>query len=140
MPILENSQIKHCPCSKYVAIIFYFFLSFIKTNFGHGQCFIWEFLVLPFIETARLNSKMTQFWSVNYIYQVCKLKILFRTCLKFWIIFTYIDRFELLLNIFYRRSVAIVIETMPFDTFWRSRKLLFLKKILSNSSYNYLFI
>ena len=23
---------------------------------GHGQCFIWEFLLLTFIETARLNS------------------------------------------------------------------------------------
>ena len=50
---------------------------------GHGQCFIWEFLVLAFIETARLNTilleffpdrEMTQFWSVSHVCQVCKLK------------------------------------------------------------------
>ena len=33
----------------------YKFALYITTYFGHGQCFIWEFLVLTFIDTARLN-------------------------------------------------------------------------------------
>ena len=33
------------------------------------------------------DLKMTQFWSVNYICLVFKLKFLFWTCLKFWAIF-----------------------------------------------------
>ena len=56
---------------------------------------------------------MTQFWSVNYICQVCKLKLLFRTCLKFWAIFILIDSyFWPLLNIFYSWSKAVVFGTL----------------------------
>ena len=52
--------------------------------FGHEQCFISEFSVLALIETARLllleffpDPEMTQCWSVGYVCQVCKLKLLF---------------------------------------------------------------
>ena len=34
----------------------YKFVLYITTYFAHGQCFIWEFLVLEFIENARLNT------------------------------------------------------------------------------------
>ena len=44
-------------------------------------------LVLALILANFINLEMTQFWSVNYIYHVCKLKPLFRTYLKFWTIF-----------------------------------------------------
>ena len=75
---------------------------------------------------------MTQFWTVNYICQVFKLKLLFRTCLKFWTRFILIGSyFQLLLNIFYRRSTAIVFGTVFLDSFWRLWKLFFLKKIFS---------
>ena len=62
---------------------------------------------------------MTQYWSINYIYQVCELKLLFRTCLKFWAIFILIGSyFQLLLNIFYHRSTAIVFGTVFFLFFF----------------------
>ena len=50
---------------------------FIKTYFRHGQCFIWEFLVFAFIETARLNTfSCNNFsWSWNDTILFCKLYI-----------------------------------------------------------------
>ena len=61
---------------------------YMATYFGHEQCFISEFLVLEFIKTKlkteKLNTKhyfflaifpdleITQLWSVNYIFHVCK--------------------------------------------------------------------
>ena len=41
------------------------------------------------------------------------------------------------LNIFYRRSRAIVFVTVPFDTFWKLWELFFLKKTFSKSSQIY---
>ena len=88
---------------------------FIRIYFGQRQYSIWEFLVLPFIETTRLNTtplaifpdlEMTQVWSRNYICQVCKLKLLFSKCPKFWRIFILINSYlELSLNILYHRSL-----------------------------------
>ena len=111
----------------------YNLILFITTYVGHGKCFIWWFLVLAFIETARLNTTSSSnfSWSgndtslVNYVCQICKLKLLFCTCLKFWTIFILTCSYlQLLLNIFYHRSTAIVLGTVLFDTFWRSWKLL----------------
>ena len=49
---------------------------FITRYFGHGQYFIWEFLVLAFIETARLNTSSSNFsWSWNDTILVRKLHI-----------------------------------------------------------------
>ena len=54
-------------------------------NCRHGECYIWEFLVLAFIETGRLNTTSFtnffliwkwQFCPVNYICQVSKWKLL----------------------------------------------------------------
>ena len=46
---------------------------YITAYFGHGQCFIWEFLVLAFRETARLNTTFSNFsWSEIL---VCKLSM-----------------------------------------------------------------
>ena len=53
--------------------------------FRHGQCSVKGFLLLVFIGSASLNT-MTLFWSVNYIFLVYKLKFLFWTCLKLWVI------------------------------------------------------
>ena len=88
---------------------------FITIYFGQRQYSIWEFLVLAFIETTRLNTtplaifpdlEMTQVWSVNYICQVCKLKLLFSKCPKFWRIFILIGSYlQLSLNILYHRSL-----------------------------------
>ena len=56
--------------------------------FGHGQYFVWEFSVLAFIETVRLNTtsfrffpdpEMTPVWPISYVCQVCKLKLFFWT-------------------------------------------------------------
>ena len=69
------------------------------------------------------DPDMTQFWSVNYVYQVCKLKVLF------WTIFTLIGSYlQLLLNIFYHRYTATVFRTVLPDTFWRLWKLLFFEE------------
>ena len=47
------------------------------------------------------DLEMTQFWSVNYIRQVCKSKLLFSLNSKFWTIFMLIGSyFWLFLNIF----------------------------------------
>ena len=67
---------------------------------------------------------MTQFCSVNYICHVCKLKLLLWTCPKFWTILTLIgSNLQLLLNIFYHRSTAILFRTvlliMETFIFWR---------------------
>ena len=90
---------------------------YITTYFGHGQCFIGQFLVLTLIETARLNTSSFS----NYKCQVCKQKLLFW---KFWTIFLLVSSYlKLLLNIFYHRSISIVFRTVLFDTLWRWWKL-----------------
>ena len=40
---------------------------YITTYFGHGECYIWEFLVLAFIESARLSTTSFSIfsWSGN---------------------------------------------------------------------------
>ena len=50
---------------------------FIKTYFRHRQCFIWEFLVFAFIETARPKAfSCNNFsWSWNDTILFCKLYI-----------------------------------------------------------------
>ena len=63
------------------------------------------------------NQEMTQFWTVNYICNY-NYKLLFRTI--FILIASY---FQLLLNIFYCRSTAIVSGTVFFYNFWRFWKL-----------------
>ena len=72
---------------------------------------------MGFIETATLlllaifhDMEMTQFWSINNICQVCKLKLLFFKIMDN----IYIDR--LLLNIFFR-SAAIVFETVHLEIY-----------------------
>ena len=88
-----------------------------------------------------INLEMTQFWSVNYICQVCKLKLLFRTCLKFWTMFILIGSyFQLLLNIYYRRSTAILFGTVLFDTFWWSWKLLFFEENIFKVFSSYIYV
>ena len=97
------------------------------------------------------------FWSLNCTSLVCKLFI--QTILDFWAVFIseifWIKTFILdiseildniigsylliLLNIFYRRSTAILFGAVLFDTFSRLRELLSLKKIFSKSSYIYFF-
>ena len=73
-----------------------------------------------------LDLEMTQFWSVDYICEVCKLKLLFWTCPNVCAIFVFIGSYlQFLLNIFYHRSTVIVFGIDLFDTFWRSWKLLF---------------
>ena len=70
----------------------YKFGLYITTYFEYGQSFIREFLVLAFMECTGLkllllanvpDLEMKQFWSVNYICQVCKFKLLFWKCSKF---------------------------------------------------------
>ena len=41
--------------------------------FGHGQCYIWEFLVLAYTETARPNTTSLNnfYWSGNDTGLVC---------------------------------------------------------------------
>ena len=73
--------------------------------------------VLPLVISRDLE--MTQFWSVNYICLVYKLKILI------------LDISEILGNI-YERPIAIVFETVFFSSFWRLWKLVFCQKILQN--------
>ena len=86
------------------------------------------------------NLEMTWFWSVNYICQVCKLKLFFWICWKFWTISMLIGSYlQLLLNIFYLRSTVIIFGAVLFDTFWILWKLLLLKKIFSKSSYIHFF-
>ena len=54
---------------------------------------------------------MTQFWSVNYVYKVSKLKLIFWTCPKVLTIFILIISYlQLLLNIFYHWSAATYSE------------------------------
>ena len=66
---------------------------------------------------------MTQFWSVNYVCHVCKLKLLF------WTIFILIGSYlQLLLNTFYHSYTAIVFRTVLFDTLWTLWKLLYFEE------------
>ena len=57
---------------------------YLTTYFGHGQCFVWEFLILAFVECASLTTASfgnfswfgnDKFWSANYICQICKSKL-----------------------------------------------------------------
>ena len=84
---------------------------YLITYFGHRQCFIWGILVFTFLVFSVYKEfkfdhhllflvifsdlQMIQFWSVNYVCQVCKLYLLFRFS-KFWVKTAY---FQLLLNI-----------------------------------------
>ena len=104
---------------------------YVTTYFGHAQCFIWVFLVLAFTETARLsNTSFSNFsWLeilVCKLCHACKSKLLFWTCPKFGTICILIGSYlQLLLNILYHRSTAIVFGIALLNTFWRLWKLLF---------------
>ena len=107
---------------------------YIKTYFEHGQCFIWEFPVLAFTKTARLNTtflaifpdlEMTHFWSVSYICQACQYRLLFWMFWTFLLIGSYLS---LLLNIFYHKSTAVIFRTVLFNTSWRLWKFLFFEE------------
>ena len=111
---------------------------YITAFFGHGQCFTREFLVLAFIETARLNttSSCNLSWSGNDTILVCKL-YMSNLQVKTLILDMseilnniYIDRFLLVafVNIFYGRSTAFVFRTVLFDTLWRLWKLSFFEE------------
>ena len=113
--------------------------------FGHGQCFIWEFPALAFIETARLN--ITSFrilsWSGNDTVLVCKLSM-WTPWIKTLILDNiYID--SLLLVAFAKYILSQIyshfIQNGTFQYFWRLWKLLFFEKnIIEILLYFYLFI
>ena len=76
---------------------------------------------------------MAQLWSLNYISQLCKLKLLFWTCSKFWEIFVLIDSYpNILLNIFYHRSLY---SELYFLILSGDCGILFFKEKFSKSSY-----
>ena len=84
------------------------------------------------------DVEMTKIWSEKYIYQVCKLNFLFRIYPKIWAIFILIVCYlELLLNIFYHSSIAIVFKTIFWYFFGDCENLLFLTKKFSKS---YIFV
>ena len=58
-------------CKLYKSVLF------IASYFEHAKCFIWDFLVLAFIETARINTTSSRnfSWSGNDIILVWKLYI-----------------------------------------------------------------
>ena len=98
---------------------------FITTYFGHGKCFIWEFLVFAFIETARRNiTSCSNFsWSWNDTIFVCKLymsslkiKTLILEMSKFWDNL-YVDRFLLVAFVKCILSRITVFGTVLLDTF-----------------------
>ena len=120
---------------------FYKFGLFITTYYGHGQCFIWEFLVLAFIETERLNSS-NFYESANDTNLVCKLYIsslLIKTLISDMseiLDNIYIDRFLLLAFVKYILS-QIYSHCMRNCSFWYFLAILetcLLKKIFSKSS------
>ena len=66
---------------------------------------------------------LSQFGTVCYVCQVCKLKLLF------WTIFILIGSyFYLLLNTFYHSYTTIVFRIVLFDTFWGLWKFLVLSR------------
>ena len=66
---------------------------------------------------------MTQYWSVSYISQVCKLKLILDVSEILDNI--YIDRFLIVAFVKYILSQIIVFGTALFDTFWRLWKFFF---------------
>ena len=115
---------------------------YITTYFGHGQCFILKFLVLAFIETARLSTTSFSnfswsgnyiFWSVNYICQVCKLKLDLKVLDNI-----FIDRFLLVAFVKYILSQIYshcIQNCTFFDTLYRLWKLLFSKENIFKVSF-----
>ena len=75
---------------------------------------------------------MTQFWSVNYICQICKIKLLFSIYPKFYLL-------QLFLDIFYHRSAPMHSELYFWVLSGDIRNCRFLKKMFWKSSYIYLF-
>ena len=120
---------------------------YITTYFGHGQCFILKFLVLAFIETARLSTTSFSnfswsgnyiFWSVNYICQVCKLKLVLKVLDN---VFT--DRFLLVAFVKYILSqiYSHCIQDCTFLILYIDcGNFYFLRKIFSNSPSTYAFL
>ena len=111
---------------------------YITTYFGHGQCFIWGFLVLAFIETAILNTTSFRnfswsgndiFWSVNYICQVCKLKLVLKVLDN-----VFIHRFLLVAFVKYTLSqiYSHCTQNCTFFDIYRLWKLLFSKENIFN--------
>ena len=108
---------------------------YIATYFGHGQCFVWEFLALIFIEIAK--QKTTPFsnfsWSGNDTILACKLymsiriKILILSMSEIFgaMLMSIGINLYLLLKIFYHKYTAIAFGTILFDFLWRLWKLLF---------------
>ena len=117
---------------------------YITTYFGYGQCFISEFIVLAFIETARLDTTSFSnfswsgnevFWSVNYIRQVCKLKLVLKVLDN-----VFLDRFLLVAFVKYIlwQICSHCIQNCTFLILCREcGNFCSLKKIFSESSYIY---
>ena len=111
----------------YVTCKLYMSGLFIIPYFGNGQCSSWGLLVFALTKSASLlllvifhYLEMTQFWCVNYISLVYKLKYLLWTCLRFWAIF------------------MTEFGTVFFSTFWRYVETCILKESFSKS-YIYVF-
>ena len=98
---------------------------YIARYFGHGQCFICEFSVLAFKETARLNSASFRnfCWSGNDTVLVCKLCMSSLEIKTLILDNIFIDRFLLVAFVKY-----ILFRTVLFDTFCRLWKLLFFEE------------
>ena len=110
---------------------------FQKINFNSWsffRCFFWSVnfagwaLLSQHIRILLLlaifpDLEMAQFWSVNYICQVYKLKLILDMSKILDNI--YIDRFLLVAFVKYTLLQIIVFGTVFFDTFWKLWKLVF---------------
>ena len=125
---------------------------YIITYVGHGQYFIWGFLVFSFLvfsvyKNLKFNQhlrflaifpdrEMLQFWSVYYICQVCKLYFHFAQVRNFrqYLYFSVFSK-QLTCPTFsfcYIYVVYIVIKAVFFCTFWRLKTFALWRKIIKN--------
>ena len=77
---------------------------YITTHFGHGQCFIWDFIVLAFMETTRLNTNYFSNFSSfgNDTILICKLYMS-----NLYIKTLILDMFQVLGNIYVDRLLLV---------------------------------